>query len=199
MADVNTAADADDNQNDELDDDELVDEPESGEVDNRLKALRTERKKNRELQAQIWELKNGRSDSATSGKEANVDELRKTVRMELAQEFGLELAREKAVNVLTELGYRGNPERGAKILDLASTVVEGKVDASALRDAVEEWKEDEPQLFKRTRRAADEDEVDDDTPKARRQVGSADIGKKAPVTKAKSAAEILAEKRFGKK
>lgn len=161
----------------EVDADE-TDELETEEVDEGAlkyeagkKALRAERKRARDLEVELKALR--------AGKET--EDVRAQVRAEIAKEFGVELAREKAVNLLKESGYRGNPERGAKLLDLDSVLDgNGKVNREALSDLVADWKDEEPLLFKRARKV-EEDDDEDETPR-RRSSGSADLGKK-PTTR----------------
>jgi hypothetical protein len=161
----NEDEDTDSEETEEVDEDEAL--REAGK-----KALDAERKKVRELKAQLRELKKDKPKAADS------DELRSTIRREVAREFGTELAHEKAVSLLKDMGYKGNPARGAKLLDLDSVLDEdGRVDIDELREAAREWQEDEPQLFRRARTGAD-DEDDEETPVRRRVSGSSDLGRK---------------------
>lgn len=147
------------------------DEAEEEEPDEELgeagkKALRAERQRVRELVAENKRLK--AAQARKRAPKVDEDEIRSTVRAEVAREFGVKLAREKAVSQLTEAGYLGSASRGAKQLDLDDLVDDnGDVDTEALRDVVAEWRDDEPNLF-----AASE------SPARRRAGGSADLGKK---------------------
>jgi hypothetical protein len=144
------------------------------------KALDAERKRVRELKAEVRKLK-----AQTKSADSDTDDVRSSVRAEITQEFGVKLAREKAVNILAELGYRGSPERGAKHLDLDDVVTDGEVDVKALRDVVTEWKDDEPDLFSESAGRA-------------RVTGSADLGKKSTPKRAKTAVEQMAALQFSR-
>lgn len=174
-----------------------------------ISALRKLRAENRTLQRQLAEK--SRTSTAQqrppvtqtppatgtgeSGNSATVDEaaIRATIEREYAVKFGGERAKDRAIALLASSGYKGKAERGVKLLDLDGAVKDdGSIDDQALRDAVDELKEDEPDRF------GDEDEQET-TPRVRRQVGSADGGRKTPVTTPKTAAESLAARRFGTK
>lgn len=170
-----------------------VEETEEAEVDDEAlkyeagkKALRAERKRVRELEAELKAARAGKTEEDAS----------RAIRAEVAREFGLELAKEKAERVLLEQGYKGNPSRGAKVLDLASVLDEnGKVNSDALGDLVADWKEDEPQLFKRSRAALDEDD-EDDAPR-RKSSGSADLGRKPAKRESDNPLEAALSKMVG--
>ncbi len=194
---------------DPVEDDELEDEaeepetPDSGDDDEGLgpageRALRARKQEIRELKRQIRELKQVKETK--SAPKADEDELRASIRAEVSNEMAVEVAREKAINLLTtEFGYKGNPERGVKNLDLSEFVVDGKVDTQSLRDAVEDWKDEEPQLFRRTR-STDADE-DDEVPARRRNTGTsaADLGRKKAPKVAQNPLEAALSQLVGRK
>lgn len=172
-----------------------------------ISALRKLRAENKTLQRQLAEKarSNGPAPvvipaaqsvtgTAETGSSAPVDEaaIRATIEREYAVKFGAERAQNRAIALLSEARYKGKVERGVKLLDLKNAVKDdGSLDEEALRDAVDDLKEDEPDRF-----AGEDDE--DTTPRVRRQVGSADGGRKKPTTVPKTSAQTLAEKRFGR-
>lgn len=178
------------------------------------KAIREERKKVSQISAVLaqagvewdWEsdgtIKVKNMPKNDSKAESN-DDLRRSIREEVEREYAPSVLKSLSTAQLVAAGLNTNimsAEKAANLLDLSDVTLKGgKVDKKALADAIDVLKEDTPRLFKGNRSATDEPEEEDEPRSARGQVGSADIGRKSAPTKPKSAAEILAEKRFGKK
>jgi hypothetical protein len=139
------------------------------------RALRRERSRVRQLTAKIDQLselmrKNGIGSDAvekatrrtrTNGSRqepVDVDAIRREVTEELTSKFredsNARSIASSAVLALGEAGYIGKARRGVRQLDLTGVTVDedGNVDEDELLDAIEDLKEESPELFRPSRR-----------------------------------------------
>lgn len=123
-----------------------------------------------ELRSLRDELAHLKAEKLEKDKPVDVDAISKKIRAEVAAEYeekanAVVLATE-AADALRQAGYKGNPKRGVRALDLSDvTIAKGVIDADALADAVEDLKLDSPGLFVKSRAASaadDDDEADSD-------------------------------------
>jgi hypothetical protein len=190
---------------DGTDSDDAVSDNRRNETPESLKrALRRERGKVRAMAAKVAQMEAQMGHSTSKGKarrdaqrdaEADEEQIRTAARAQADAEWGARLLVSEAITELTAAGVKGNPRRVARMLELDEvTITGGKVDLDALRDAIEDLKEDSPELFRRTRNRpdADEDEEDDATPRSRRNGRTnTDLGRR---TSAKSTGVSALEK-----
>lgn len=107
-------------------------------------------------------------DDNGAAQAVDVDALRREIESEIIGQSHKAIVRSEAKAALQSAGFRGSASRGVGMLNLKGIEVrDGEVDEDALLDAIEDLKEDSPELFGRARRTRrdsgrDRDYGDDD-------------------------------------
>ena len=114
---------------------------------------------------------NADKDSGKNG-DLDVEALRKEIAGEIEGKANSRVIRSEARAALKEAGFRGDVKRGVRMLDLEGIDPD---DEDALIDAIEDLKEDSPELFSRSRRSRSvQEDRDDDEDGGYRQRESSD-------------------------
>lgn len=178
--------DEDDESEDEKDDDEQDEDDEELKPAG-LKALRAERKKNRELQRELNTLR--RTDKKKSSKDDDEDDeddepSPKIVKRELA------LKKSSAKAALLEAG--ASPSYASLLMgkvDFDDVDIDDDGDVEGLEDQIDELKDEYPEFFGKK---------DSEAPRRRPAPGSRDSGRRERPTVKRSSADQLASRLVGK-
>jgi hypothetical protein len=143
-------------------------------------ALKEERKRTRAFKSELSKLgytvnKDGTLVPPVNGGGKDDEDTRRTIREEADREWSQRLVQVEARAELTAAGFKGDPKRGARMLELDG-VTPG--DTEALKEAIEDLKADSPSLFRKSRTRDGSDEDDEQDGHARRLIPSADQGKR---------------------
>lgn len=95
----------------------------------------------------------------------DLDKLRKEIEAEVTGKANARVVRSEARAALREAGFRGDVARGVRMLDLDGIDVD---DPDAILDAIEDLKDDSPELFTRVRRNRPSRDDDDETDRGSR-------------------------------
>lgn len=179
-------ADDDDSDDDDSDDDDDEDDdaeyvaPTKAEWKKTQDALKKANSQARKFRLELKQAKNGGSKDGSKDVEKAVADTEAKWKPRLVN---------KAAKAALLAAGASKPDRLIKLIDHDELDIDDDGEVDGLDDAIEELKEDYPELFK----TSDDDDDDKNKPRRRRRPGSPDTGTgKRPASKQKSSAERIA-------